>query len=285
MRWHDALTKLTRSGIVITTLFRWAVAAVFLSVLSSPSQAEQADLFVLAGQSNMAGWRGDAVLYPVDPKKRDSQISLFWILADVGSSNGAWATLGPQAGLFPAGHFGPEVTFSRHLIAAGYKPSIFKATAGSTSLAGAWRAPGAHGLYDAMTQQLDKAIALKASTSASVKVRALVWVQGESDAETDDMAATYEKNLSTLIADFRNRVVKSPKLPVILGVDEQHPWVQQRPIIVMAQKHLAQADSCIVFTSMNGLPKADSTHLTPTGLTAHGVLLAKAYLSLAKQCG
>ena len=68
----------------------------------------------------------------------------------------------------------------------------------------------------------------------------------------------------------------------MLGVDEQHTFVQERPIVVEAQKRLAAEDPNIIYTSMYGLPKADGTHLTPDGLVKHGQSVFKAYITLTE---
>lgn len=261
------------------------VFTIMLAAVSAASlRAEPVDLFVLAGQSNMQGYRGDARLYPVDLKKLDEQIGFYWVAPGLSSSRGGWVQLQPQGGLFPRGHFGPEITFARELAHAGLRPVIFKYSSASTSLAEDWLAPGRQGMYDKMVGELQKAIVLQEKAGNKVTVRALVWIQGESDARTDEMAVNYYARLRGMIKDFRENVVKNPRLPVIFGVDEQHPWVKERPVIVESQKRMALMDSCEVFTSMVGLPKFDNTHLTPSGLETHGRLLQKAYMKLKRKC-
>lgn len=258
---------------------------VLMAFVSAASlRAEPVDLFVMAGQSNMQGYRGDAGLYPVDLKKLDEQIGFYWVAPGLSSSEGRWVQLQPQGGLFPRGHFGPEITFARELAQAGLSPVIFKYSSGSTSLTENWLAPGRQGMYDKMVGELQKAIVLQEKAGNKVTVSALVWIQGESDARTDEMAMNYYARLKGMIKDFRENVAKNPRLPVILGVDEQHPWVRARPVIVESQKRMALMDSCEVFTSMAGLPKFDETHLTPSGLETHGKLLQKAYMKLKRKC-
>jgi hypothetical protein len=144
-------------------------------------------------------------------------------------------------------------------------------------------------MYDQMVKELRGAVAQLEKEGHAVNVRAFIWIQGESDAETDTMAAGYFERLKRLIKDFRENVAKHPKLPVVLGVDEQHPWVKSRPVVVESHKRLAETDGCAVFTSMIGLPKADASHLTPAGLEAHGKRLFDAFIQLkgkpAEQAG
>jgi len=227
------------------------------------------DLFIWAGQSNAQGWQGDADFYPSDPDSLDSQIRLNYTFIGSTSSNG-WVEMQPQEGRFASGHFGPEVTFGRKLKEAGYNPAVFKYTKGSTSIHADWLAPGEGGYYDAMVADLDTAITDLESQGHRVIIKGLIWIQGESDAETHALASAYESRLLSIISDMRNNVVGNSTLPIILGVDEQHFWVVDQPAVLDAHKRIARNDDQIKFTSMYGLPKADATHLTPAGLITHG---------------
>lgn len=242
--------------------------------------ADNIDLFVMGGQSNMQGWRSDAAQYPNNGIQLDSNIPFYWEAVDYASSKGEWETLGPQAGHFLKGHFGPEVTFSRQIKQSRYNPAIFKYSYGSSNLRDIWKPPGKGGLYDKMTTQLKQAIAKLELQGHTVNVRALIWIQGESDADSDQLAKAYYHNLRNMLHHFRRNVVRKPHLPVLLGVDEQHPRVTLRPTVVAAQKRLAAEDPNIVFTSMIGLEKSDVTHLTAKGVKAHGNRLFKTYMRL-----
>lgn len=238
---------------------------------------QKLDLFIWAGQSNAQGWMGDAAYYPEDPKGLDESILLNWTFVDNESSDGQWITMQAQTGRFPKGHFGPEVSFGRELKKAGYHPAIFKYTKGATGLARDWKSPGEGGIYDHMTDDLKSALKKLENEGFSVTLRGFIWIQGESDAGEENTAQEYYSNLKQMIDDLRMNVINETKLKVILGVDEQHQFVKERPVVVEAQKKLASEDTSIVFTSMIGLPKADATHLTPEGLVAHGKRIFEAY--------
>lgn len=68
---------------------------------------------------------------------------------------------------------------------------------------------------------------------------------------------------------------------MILGVDEQHYFVVERPIVLEALQKIPQKDIHIIYTTMRGLPKVDVTHLTPSGLVAHAHRIFKAYKIIA----
>ncbi|MCK5902203.1 MAG: hypothetical protein KAG28_03565 [Cocleimonas sp.] len=246
------------------------------------SLADDIDLFILGGQSNLQGWRSDAAEYPQTGLSLDKDILFYWEAVDYSSSKGEWGTLVPQQGHFLKGHFGPEITFARQLKRAKLNPAIFKFSYGSSNLRDVWKPPEKGGLYDQMVTQLRRAISLLEFKGHKVRIRAFVWIQGESDADTDKLAKAYYYNLLNMLNHFRRNVVKKPKLPVLLGLDEQHPRVKFRPQVFEAQKRLAEEDETIVFTSMRGLEKSDVTHLTATGVIEQGKRFYNSYLELTQ---
>ena len=238
---------------------------------------ENIDLFIWAGQSNAQGYTGDAAEYPKEGQELDEFILLNGNVHGNKSSKGEWVNMQPQEGRYPAGHFGPEVSFSRKLKKAGYNPAIFKYTFGGTGLAKHWKAPNKGGLYDSMVQNLTAATQKLTNMGYRINIRGFIWIQGESDGINDEAASAYQENLIIMINHLRNKVLDEPNLNIILGVDEQHYFVEERPIIVEAQKRIAQVDKNIIFTTMYGLPKTDKTHLTPVGLIEHGHRIYQAF--------
>jgi hypothetical protein len=95
------------------------------------------------------------------------------------------------------------------------------------------------------------------------------------------MAIHYRERLAALLLHMRE-ILHEPDLPIILGVDEQHPWVKERPIVVEAQKRIVAANKNMAFLSMRGLEKFDTSHLTPKGLEKHGERLFETWHQLAK---
>ena len=276
------LSKLSPAMQVKMMKINLLILFIVLGLTGCSLSQDTIDLFIWAGQSNAQGWQGDAEFYPSDPDSLDSQIRLNYTFIGSTSSNG-WVQLQPQEGRFASGHFGPEVTFGRMLKEAGYNPAIFKYTRGSTSIHSDWLAPGEGGYYDAMVADLDTAITDLESQGLTVIIKGLIWIQGESDAETHALASAYESGLLSIISDLRNHVVGNSTLPIILGVDEQHFWVVDQPAVLDAHKSIAKNDDQIKFTSMYGLPKADGTHLTPAGLMTHGEQIFEALKPLLEK--
>jgi len=223
------------------TLKKYLVCGL-LMLSTTIASADNIELHVMGGQSNMQGWRSDAKSYPADPNRFDQTI--------------------------PLKHY-------------GFSPSIFKFSFGSSSLVDVWKAPGHGGLYDRMIRELQLSIRLLQQAGHTVEIKSFTWIQGETDAKNDQYANQYYWNLQRLISHFRRNVARNPQLPVILGVDEQHPHVKLRPQVVTAQKKLSQEDPNIAYTSMYGLEKSDVTHLTARGVIQHGQRLFKAYLDLS----
>ena len=241
------------------------------------------DLFIWAGQSNAQGWTGDAALYPEDTLGLDKSILLNWTFYGKESSGGEWVNMQAQKGRYEKGHFGPEVSFSRELKQAGYHPAIFKYCLGGTGLARDWKTPGEGGIYDHMVTELKPAIKKLQDDGYKVNIRGFIWIQGETDAGDEKTAGDYQQNLQRLLNHLRSNVLKVSNLKIILGVDEQHGFVKNRPIVVDAQKRIANNDVNIIYTTMYGLPKADATHLTPIGLVEHGKRIFNAYQILSTE--
>jgi hypothetical protein len=278
----------------VNRIFRWLVWGLLALALSAclsvgtqdkkasqPASGQPIPLYIMAGQSNMQGQTGDATAYPSDSARLDSTIAFYWAVPKTDFSSRGWISLGPQTGLFPAGHFGPEVSFARRMAQRHGAPvALFKFSLGGTGLAVDWKRPGEGGLYDQFCQEYSRATRLLRQQGNEPQPQALVWIQGESDAETPALAAQYQQRLERLIDDFRQNQVGNAELPVILGLDEQHPWVLNNPQVITAQEAIAAADPHIIRTSMVGLEKADTTHLTPAGLVEHGDRLATAFQAL-----
>lgn len=243
---------------------------------------EEIDLFILAGQSNAQGWKGNGNSYPADNNNLDTQIRLnsTFIGGDDGLANldtNGWVSMQAQPGRYTNGHFGPEVTFSRRLKLAGFNPAIFKYCKGGSFLATEWKQPGASGFYDDMIVDLKIAIKELEDIGHTINVKGFIWIQGEEDAKNETYSAAYQANLTNLLNDLRNNVIKDSNLPIVLGVDD----ARDRNIPIAGfQKNIALGDENIIFTSMIGLEKSDLTHLTPSGVIQQGEVIFNDYESV-----
>jgi hypothetical protein len=245
-------------------------------------------IVILAGQSNAQGWMGDGRMLEKDPV--DANILFRWMicghspmLPGESQKSRGWGTLEPQNGICghgnPASHFGPEISMARKLVKAGRPVTVLKVTIGASSLHGDWRLPGQKGLTDDLLAETKAALADLNQAGRKARIRGFIWIQGESDADSDEHVRGFKELLTRLIAGLREEW-DEPGLPVILGLDEQHPGPAARPMVVEAQKAIATADKGVAFTTMVGLEKADVSHLTNTGLEQHGERLAEALTKL-----
>ena len=176
-------------------------------------------------------------------------------------------------------YYGPEVTLSRKLKEAGYNPAIFKFVQAGSGLKEDWKEKGEGGLYDDMTNTLERAISLLETGGNTVNIRGFFWVQGEKDSKDNNASLTYNTRLSSLISNIRTDV-KAPFLPMVLGVNEDYGSTYINRIID-AQNSIADDDENVVRSSMSELDKCDNnTHLPSLSIHAHGITLYNDYMSL-----
>jgi len=243
------------------------LAVILLIFPSLVLAAPKAHLFILAGQSNAIGNGSNASSYPYT-QEVDAKIQFYWVEPGLGSSGGEWTTLRAQPGIYPKGHFGPEVSLAHTAYAAGLQRiAVFKFAKGSTSLSSDWRPGDSSGLFETLSHEMARALE-GLRKSGPLKAECFVWIQGESDAENQEKAAAYGRNLGVLLKLVRSLLGKD--IRIVVGLDEQHPWVKKNPTVIDQQKKLVEQDANMRFVSMIGLPKADTSHLTPAGVIEHG---------------
>jgi len=245
------------------------VFAAILLILPSLAFAVEnaAHLYVLAGQSNALGNGSNASSYP-NNREVDVRIQFYWVEPGLGSSGGEWTTLKPQPGVYPKGHFGPEVSLAHSAYAAGIQNiAVFKFAKGSTSLFSDWRPGDPSGLFATLSNEMTRALD-ELGKRNPLKAECFIWIQGESDAENQEKAAAYGRNLAVLLKLARRQLGKNVR--IVVGMDEQHPWVRKNPVVIEHQMKLVAQDKNMRFVSMIGLPKADTSHLTSAGVTEHG---------------
>jgi hypothetical protein len=230
-------------------------------------------LFLLAGQSNMAG-RGvvedqDRVENPrvlmfdrtqtwkpaVDPVHFDKAI----------------------AGVGPGRSFGIALANADSTIRVGLIPVAIGGSPISS-----WE-PGA---LDRATQThaWDDAIARAKAAMKDGELKAILWHQGESDSNAE-AAPLYEQRLRALIERFRTEL-GNPTLPFIigqLGRFDGKAWDAPRIQVDSVQRALAAVMPNVAFVSSEGLKdKGDNTHFTAAAARELGRRYAEAYLRLVQ---
>lgn len=239
----------------------------------SASLSPQMQMFLLAGQSNMAG-RGvvaaaDRVEHPrvlmftrdlrwvpaVDPMHFDKPI------AAVGPGRAfglalAEADTSVRIGLIPAAVGGSPVT--------AWEPGVL------------YKETGAYPWDDAVRRT-------RAAMPAG-ELKAILWHQGEADSNAE-AAPHYEARLRSLIARFRAEF-GNPTLPFIigqLGHFEGRSWSDGYVQVDAAHRRVAADVSGARFVSSNNLKDGgDSLHFSADAARELGQRYAAAYLALAK---
>ena len=272
--------------------------------------SETRDLILVAGQSNAVGYDAYAEELPADPK--DAATMFWWRVGDPppdefdGTSARQWTTLqfqprtpameadaakkiGRQYGNFnkkSKGGFGPEIGMVRTLATKESRPlAVIKTAFSGTSVAGDWNVglPGkADACYRAMIEESKAAIASAKSKGLTLRPRAFVWVQGESDANAKD-APAYVANLTKMLKSLRTEL-DAPDLILLLGVNTRfgngkNPFM---PKVIEAQKEVAATlpHSRYVDTAGAETLPPSHTHFTAVGTLEIGRRYADALLAV-----
>ena len=278
-------------------------------LLQGLAHAETRDLILVAGQSNAVGYDAYAEELPADAK--DTQTMFWWRVGDPppdefdGTSAHQWTTLqfqprtpamqgeaakkvGRQYGNFnkkTKGGFGPEIGMVRTLATKESRPlAVIKTAFSGTSVAGDWNVglPGkADACYRAMIEETKAALASSKSKEITLRPRAFVWVQGESDANAKD-APVYVANLSAMLRSLRTEL-DAPDLILLLGVNTRFGNGKNAfmPKVVEAQKEVAAALPRARYVDTAGaetMPPSH-THFTATGTLEVGRRFAEALLA------
>lgn len=200
---------------------------VFLQIIPCVTLcAEDYDVYLLAGQSNMDGRGLTADLTP-DQRQPVSGAIIFYRNAIASSES--WQPLSPGfsmpprfKGPLPSPKFGPEIGFARDMLSTFPKQqlALIKGSKGGTSLRADWK-PGIRGMpqtqgrqYRDFIETIRLATAQLQQQGHQFQIRGLLWHQGESDAkQTQD---TYRAQLENFVARIREDVGIAD-LPIVTG--------------------------------------------------------------------
>lgn len=236
-----------------------------------PSDKASFHLFLLVGQSNMAG-RGkldDAALTP-HPR----------VLAL--NKEGNWVpAVDPLhfdkpriVGVGPGRAFAEAALADQSEIVIGLIPC---AVGGSPI--SSWK-PGAY--YSATkSHPWDDAIRRAKRAMKDGVLKGILWHQGESDSKPE-LAPVYETALHDLIARFRNEL-GVPEVPFVagqLGIFEKRPWTADRHRVDQAHQSLPRKVPNTAFANAQGLNhKGDEVHFD----TASARILGRRYYEAWKK--
>ncbi len=222
-------------------------------------------LIILAGQSNMMG-RGKTSELPATYKTTPTNVKYFYQGREHALAKFAW--------------FGPEVSFAHDVARAFPKDTIILVKqAASGSLIQQWQ-PG-QALYQGLLRQVG--FATKAEGEGQVD--AILWMQGESDAQsTIGVAKQYGQRFETLATHLRQDLGAPNSLFLYGQVNLEHPDHTTTIAAVRKQQQDAQRQlPHALMVSTDGLGKqADGIHYNAAGQMELGKRFAKAYLQRVK---
>jgi hypothetical protein len=271
---------------------------------SSVAAAETRDLILVAGQSNAVGY--DATPSELPPDDADKEVMFWWTCGDPppdrhDSRSLGWKTLQAQPVGRPMakdqgvprqygnfshaeGGFGPEIGFARALRAKEKKPlAILKVAFSGTGLRTDWNPEdmGPSGAcFRALFSETRSGLSMAREKGIELRLRALVWVQGESDANAKD-APVYAERLATMIERLRLGL-DAPHLVALVGVNTNfgNGTNTFMPEIVAQQKALASKLSRCAYVDTSGVTYANGAHFDTAGTLEIGKRFAEALLKL-----
>ncbi len=218
-------------------------------------------LFLLAGQSNMAG-RGD-----ITPDRLRPLAGVYALQQD-----GSWGpALDPVHWDKKIAGVGLARSFAREYLARnpGVEIGFIPAACGGSSVE-VW-VPEAY-FEPTNSHPYDDAIARVEAVRHRGELRGVLWHQGEADSKPG-RSRLYEGRLRELIDRFR-RDLGDAELPFVigqLGEFRAKPWTPDRYKVDAVHRRLAHEDNRIAFASSAGLTaKDDLVHFDAAGLDELG---------------
>lgn len=235
-------------------------------------------VFVLAGQSNMAG-RG--VPTDLTPTERTTPTNVEFYLN------------GERTEFRSLRQFGPEIGFARRL-ATEYpdrKIIIFKYAVGGTSII-AWMPEYSEEAAKTVKNEDDgplyakmMACVKKTPVPLEGRVNAILWFQGGRDAQFPEVAAKYGENLKVFVETLR-RDLKSPDALLLLGLVDPPAGFKGGAAVRQAQRDAEKTLPHTVPVQTEGLSTFpnNNPHYDAKGQLELGLRFAEAYIkATAKQ--
>lgn len=232
---------------------------------------ENFHLFLLVGQSNMAG-RGEVT---PDDQQPDPRVLML-------NKDGRWVPAvdpmhfdKPSVGVGLGRTFGLEIAKATPGVTIGLIPCAVGGSPIETWEPGAFdEATKTHPWDDAMTRAR---LALPAGT-----LKGILWHQGESDS-TPERAGLYEQRMHDLIARFRTELA-APAVPFIagqMGIFPESPWSAEKKIVDRVHQNLPAQIKRSAFVSAGGLThKGDKVHFDSASYRELGKRYAAAFLAV-----
>jgi hypothetical protein len=235
---------------ILLTLCAFVIGAGAQETSTLPEK-EKFHIFLLVGQSNMAG-RGKVTDEDKKPNPRVLMLTkdLKWAPAVDPmhfDKSIAGVGLGKTFGMLMAEE-DPEITVGLIPCAVGGSPIA------------AWEPGGYH--PSTKTHPWDDMLPRAKAALEVGTLKGILWHQGESDSK-EKLAPVYEEKLHALIARFRKEL-DAPKVPFIAGAMgnwPERPWDEWKKMVDAAQQQLPEKIEKTAFVGAEGLKhKGDEVH-------------------------
>ena len=245
---------------------------VILSATALELRAE-ARVFLLAGQSNMAG----AGLFK-ELKKSEQEAPEG---VQIWDKNG-WRELGPGISA-NEGRFGPELAFGRAMKKAFPEDEIYliKTAAGGTSMHKHWSVEGQGSpMLKKFLSSARGALKELDGRRVKYKVEGMLWMQGESDA-AQGKGAEYEKSLGKFIKAMRKEF-KEKELPFVMGriLPTFDKPKGHGPMVRAALEKVAKEDEKVACFDTDDFKRINKGHYNHEGQLELGETFAEHFLKI-----
>lgn len=253
----------------------------------SSAEEREAVIWLLAGQSNMAGISQTTAL-PPSLQVAQPDVAMY------SSSHPVWRQLQPDSphSNGSANFMGPEATFGRTLADALPDTDVYliKHAVSGTNLYAFWN-PGSDAAdtasmgegYTVFKQVVDDARLALQAQGVDARFGGMIWMQGESDASEGAWASdNYEANLTHLISRVREDV-STPELSFSIGLIAcDIAFCTGLDVVRSAQQAVADADAFVstVETADLEMNFDDVWHYTGQSMRVMGKRFAQAQLGL-----
>ena len=273
-----------------------------LAAQPGPPAGGAVKVFILAGQSNLAGRAPESGL-TAGYLAGAASVRLDYVCSFGAKSTGAgapdphrsegWVPLrpSPKHTSTPERHFGPEMGFGRTLAARwpDRRIAIIKHGRGATNLAEDWNPDATAGRqhYREFIAQVRAALESLGKEGLTVELGAFVWCQGEADSTRREWAEAYGENLAALFTRVRADLL-SPGLPalvVLTGDGRQDASMTFAGIVRDSQRAVTSRDPRAALVAGDDFPLLDHVHYDAPSQLKLGERLAEVYLDRFQQPG
>lgn len=257
-------------------------------------EPKQLNVFLFAGQSNMAGADSVAALSSDVQVTAADQAARFSTAPLPEGARSAvclpWSELQPHRVKDALVH-GPELGFARTLHQRGWRDlAIIKVYANFSRDAQTW--PWGEGgyLFRAWMEFVDGQLQDLQRQGYHVRVRGFIWHQGIDDAIHGRFSAEYANNMAALIAVLRKRF-NAADAPFVLARSVNSKIAQPTPdpnetspmaAVRRAQVQLAVDVPGVAWINVDDQPNVNTHHFTAAGQVVLGERFANAFLTLER---